>query len=1241
MNAAPLPSLTDTMIVEEVATAKSFSWKPNPPANHPPIQSHITLDTYHHSPTRTLANIRRQRVPLGTLEFPPNTTVLLLFFDLETTGLSPQTDEIIQFAVQGELASTGGKSQLVLQQNHPPATESSNDTHTRTTSTTLFTQVSHVRTERCSVSPFIQSLTGITQKDVLQAPTFETFAIELSATINRVCEEHEVFHCCWVAHNGHGFDQLFLARYLHELATKGGVREACARSLRSSSTGRRYWCADTLHLARAYPYAEAGMTKPPNYKLETLYRHIVGSNEDRMYHQADADTEAMVKLLRTMSDNHPSVGQLLCKQITYDTYFTDAVQPQRLAGKVRFDDLRGIHGATIQWTPQQEVILGAPFDQHMCIIAGAGCAKTTTLLGRILVLLRNGVPPHRIMLTTFSRDATDEMLSRLALWVGTEVQLVAGTIDGLSRKFLRDNDPDAFHKCQDVSEYKHEFLRFLRRSKRPQRLHVLDSIDYLLVDEYQDINETYYGIIELFAAHGTRVTAVGDDAQNIYSWNGADMQYILQFGFENTETVYMENGTQHGTVQPLPAKTYYLTTNFRSTPEIIQLANQSIVRNVEQLPKTIVPANPSVQQLPEVYFHHTWAQEAHTLFSIVKNSLSRNESVAILSRSCTDNGPLYFYESECARHNLPHALLERHRDHRNHVDYNRVTLSTIHKAKGLEWDTVVVVGCTDQHFPSVGKHPEARGHQDTTQPERSLQTEHSALAEERRLFYVATTRAKKRLVFAYTGSSICSIHTDIPLSLSGSPPTNTVHMTRFLSEVPRSLFTWHGNIESLHYHQHTDHTSPHMDVATITNTATTTTTATNLSTCHSPVDLDKVLDTQSVEEWKGLRNLQAHYMPQSVQVTRHRIHDDLELPSWIKENHMYADIERFCVHIIARMHGTCTHALMERVLKRVAVTRREFAVYNHYEGRHRSNNQETCPHDSGIDITGISVGDLRVYDALQRKLKKRSVQLGVPVSELHVSTRTNIPNDVRERLQNAYNTFMDPSVEWKELLWTLFEVSWVEPIERGRFRYLHQRLEEGKQWMDTLAKLVGEMENAFDIVSEGSTACKNTDNNIARKTHEHGWHVLTDPLKHSEHNPNPGYQRSLEKSLYHEAERDGFHTELPLVIRNGTVVRVCLNERPHQTANEIAREVIRGMLLRSKNSNWSLCCVCTYYPRNGIIERVVLPQHGEQEQFWKAWLNGECAPSAAACETTTESPVCGNINEKDATVNKLMMVLDI
>ena len=80
-------------------------------------------------------------------------------------------------------------------------------------------------------------------------------------------------------------------------------------------------------------------------------------------------------------------------------------------------------------------------------------------------------------------------------------------------------------------------------------------------------------------------------------------------------------------------------------------------------------------------------------------------------------------------------------------------------------------------------------------------------------------------------------------------------------------------------------------------------------------------------------------------------------------------------------------------------------------------------------------------------------QLGTPlaVADLHPSPRTDVPHDVRLRLQAAWTRYADHNAPWDALLWPAFEVSWCAALERGRARSLYQQLDEGQAWVQSLA----------------------------------------------------------------------------------------------------------------------------------------------------------------------------------------------
>jgi DNA helicase II / ATP-dependent DNA helicase PcrA len=140
---------------------------------------------------------------------------------------------------------------------------------------------------------------------------------------------------------------------------------------------------------------------------------------------------------------------------------------------------------------------------------------------------------------------------------------------------------------------------------------------HLLVDEFQDTNVIQARIIEQFAGAAT-ICVVGDDAQSIYAFRYAQIGNILNFPvkYERCQVVRMEQ-------------------NYRSTPEIVELANCSISYNREQLPKELFSKNPSGEK-PVVAKVYDARQEAtfvlQCIWELQNNGVPLNE-IAVLYRS--------------------------------------------------------------------------------------------------------------------------------------------------------------------------------------------------------------------------------------------------------------------------------------------------------------------------------------------------------------------------------------------------------------------------------------------------------------------------------------------------------------------------------------------------------------------------------------------------------------------------------
>ncbi len=108
-----------------------------------------------------------------------------------------------------------------------------------------------------------------------------------------------------------------------------------------------------------------------------------------------------------------------------------------------------------------------------------------------------------------------------------------------------------------------------------------EQFEFVLVDEYQDTNQLQCQLIDLLVGPEGNLMVVGDDAQSIYSWRGADVENMLRF-----QDRYPK------------ARIHKIETNYRSVPEVLSLANAAIAGNRAQIPKTLQPDRESKGVLP-------------------------------------------------------------------------------------------------------------------------------------------------------------------------------------------------------------------------------------------------------------------------------------------------------------------------------------------------------------------------------------------------------------------------------------------------------------------------------------------------------------------------------------------------------------------------------------------------------------------------------------------------------------------
>ena len=119
------------------------------------------------------------------------------------------------------------------------------------------------------------------------------------------------------------------------------------------------------------------------------------------------------------------------------------------------------------------------------------------------------------------------------------------------------------------------------------------QFQFILVDEYQDTNKIQADLIDLLAQEHRNVMVVGDDAQSIYSWRGANFQNILEFPKRYPD-----------------AKIFKIEMNYRSVPEVLDVANAAIAANVEQFKKNLQPTRESAAVKPAVVALNDGSEQA-------------------------------------------------------------------------------------------------------------------------------------------------------------------------------------------------------------------------------------------------------------------------------------------------------------------------------------------------------------------------------------------------------------------------------------------------------------------------------------------------------------------------------------------------------------------------------------------------------------------------------------------------------
>jgi len=630
---------------------------------------------------------------------------------------------------------------------------------------------------------------------------------------------------------------------------------------------------------------------------------------------------------------------------------------------------------------QKQVVFEDP-SINMMVIACAGSGKSTTTLCRIKYLISQGVPENAIMLTTFTRDASQDMQEKLVDILGYKPACTVSTIDSIARSFyLRYHDSKT--ELKDVGEYGHEFLRLIRENP-----HVIAQYKYMFIDEFQDINDHQFEIIREFYKNGAIIFGVGDDSQNIYTFRGSNVKYILNFQqcFANS-------------------KLYKLTYNFRSSPSIVEFANACIEKSNMNIPKQMVAANPVFKvdpnitwPRPDVNYFMSPKQQAHKILERLKLMADdyKLHDIAVL---CPINQPLFIVEELLTANGFKCTYLDGKADVRISRKTGHICLSTIHKSKGLEWDVVFLISMGDDLIPKV-------------KTEKSIE-------EDRRVFYVGCTRAKKELYIYFTKGF-----------------NETSYVTRYVSEIPRELCTFTNIRDPSPFFGKSD-----VDVATLTKSVT------------------KLIDLLDGGDYIFLKKQKILPVIDTQEIQKTKLYEAAMYKGVIKDEEIYQDFGIFMDAFITReaskrfrIEACRKDKYALRTLASVVLDPLHFKVYKlykkHFEDNIRYLNylvegpaselQKFLKIQAIMEQNNTKMHGPHLFNVMHivNCIVENAKKFNMKMEEIPVFNESFLPGDFEDQMQDSLNTYADHTKSYQEAIDAIWNVSKCQMIVNERRRRL-------------------------------------------------------------------------------------------------------------------------------------------------------------------------------------------------------------
>jgi len=350
----------------------------------------------------------------------------------------------------------------------------------------------------------------------------------------------------------------------------------------------------------------------------------------------------------------------------------------------------------------------------------AGTGKTTTICSMIGYLVDYyDVESSDIMLITYTKNAHISMKYKLKAYTSQELGYI-GTIHSIAYHYILSGEIDKNKNIDENNYYSPcEILAIFHRHvdqlyKKKENNNGLSKLKYLIVDEYQDFDERQLNIVNsLQKLSNCKVLFFGDIDQSIYQFRNS---------VDNLNGEYFNKFTK-----------YQLTLNYRNPEKIINIANSLLKYKYTTICTNL--DNEYIKEIKQANFSNdnnckikiiglsTLTDEIEYIINYLKSIDYTSKRILLLSRY---RYPIGILENQLVKNNLEYYNL----DDTKYIRYGKISVSTIHGAKGLEADEIILINA---------------GNIDIISEEET----HQQLIEEINLLFVAVTRAKCELLITY------------------------------------------------------------------------------------------------------------------------------------------------------------------------------------------------------------------------------------------------------------------------------------------------------------------------------------------------------------------------------------------------------------------------------------------------------------------------------------------------------------